>query len=72
MMVMWGINDYYIVANCGFDNLDEDWSFKTKMGFPDWVCSANILNMKMEILWGNSCDERAIELLNKYDGNHPN
>jgi hypothetical protein len=27
--------------------------------------------LESEILWGRSCDERAIELLNKYDENHP-
>ena len=32
----------YVVANCGFDNLDDAWHFKEKMGFPDSVCSGNM------------------------------
>lgn len=32
----------YVVANCGFDNLDDAWNFKVKMGFPDSVCSSNM------------------------------
>ena len=29
----------YVVANCGFETLEEAEYFQYKMGFPDWVCS---------------------------------
>lgn len=34
----------YVVANCGFNDLDEAWDFKEKMGFPDNVCSFNMFD----------------------------
>lgn len=34
----------YVVANCGFNDLDEAWEFKEKMGFPDNVCSFNMFD----------------------------
>jgi hypothetical protein len=38
------MKEIYIVANCGFDNIEDAWEFKITMGFPDWVCSSNMFD----------------------------
>lgn len=44
-------------------------NYADKMTYDRFIYCQSLEN---EILWGRSCDEQAIELLNKYDGNHPN
>jgi hypothetical protein len=38
------MKDIYVIANCGFDNIDDAWKFKVNYGFSDYVCSSNMFD----------------------------